>query len=67
MLSPNISLDTVLRAYNLITKRITRRLYMMLEKPNKDKYLVKYSIFGFTFQIHYIIPNIAFFKKQKAV
>ena len=39
----------------------------MLEKPNKDKYLVKYSIFGFTFQIHYIIPNIAFFKKQKAV
>ena len=41
MLFPNISLDTVLRAYNLITKRITRRLYMMLEKPNKDKYLVK--------------------------
>ena len=28
---------------NLLTKRIARRLYMMLEKPNKDnKYLVKY-------------------------
>ena len=27
----------------LVTKRITRSLYMMLEKPNKDnKYLVKY-------------------------
>ena len=34
----------LLRAHNLITKRIIRSLYMMLEiKPNKDhKYLVKY-------------------------
>ena len=37
----------------------------MCEKPNKDKHLVKYSIFGFTFQSHYI-PNIAFFKKTKS-
>ena len=34
-------LNMLLRAYNLITKRVTRSLYMMLERPNKDnKYLV---------------------------
>ena len=44
-------LNMLLRAYNLITKRTTRSLYMMLQKPNKDnKYLIKYCIFGFTFQ-----------------
>ena len=44
-------LNMLLRAYNLITKRITGSLYMMLEKPSKDqKYLVKYYIFGFTLQ-----------------
>ena len=36
-------LNMLMRAYNLITKKITRSLYMMLEKPNKDnKYLAKY-------------------------
>ena len=46
-----IDLNMPLRAYNLITKRITRTLHMMLEKTNKDnKYLVKYQIFRFSFQ-----------------
>ena len=39
----NGNLNMLIPAYNLITKRITRSLYVMLEKPNKDnKYLVKY-------------------------
>ena len=36
---------------HVIAKRISRSLGMLLEKTNKDnKYLVKYLIFGFTFQ-----------------
>ena len=29
-------LNMLLRAYNLIIKRITRSLYIVLERPNKD-------------------------------